>query len=91
MIQPMPGKILVELFSLQNPYIHLPDTIRLSTKLSVAEVVLGGSFEKGQKVLVPSKAGLDIKENGTRYRLINESDIVAEVRNGGTELARDTQ
>ena len=79
MLIPAQGKVLVEIHTLKHPLIHLPDTVT-QPKLSVAEIINGnGSFDEGQLVLVPTKAGLIIKENNIKYRLINESDIAAEL------------
>jgi len=80
MIIPAQGKILVEVYAQKHSLIHLPESVT-QPKLSVAEIVKGGngSFPKGQLILVPTRAGLIIRENGTKYRLINESDIVAEI------------
>lgn len=79
MITPARGKILVEVYSRKHPLIHLPETVTLP-KLSVAEIIDGnGSFSKGQLVLMPTRAGLDINEGGVRYRLMNELDVVAEI------------
>lgn len=77
MLIPAQGKILVEVYSQKHPLIHLPESVTLP-KSSIAEIINGNSsFPKGQLVLVPTKAGLIIKENGVKQRLINESDVIA--------------
>ncbi|KKN06470.1 hypothetical protein LCGC14_1076870 [marine sediment metagenome] len=79
MIVPARGKVLVEIYSQKHSFVHLPETMALP-KLSVAEIISGnGSFVKGQLILVPTKAGLSIIEDGIKYRLINMSDVVAEI------------
>ncbi len=79
MIIPAQGKVLVEVYSQKHPFIHLPETVS-KPKLSVAEIINGnGSFPKGQLVLIPTKAGLVITEGGIKVRLMNESDVVAEI------------
>ncbi|KKN69256.1 hypothetical protein LCGC14_0442510 [marine sediment metagenome] len=79
MIIPARGKVLVEVYSQKHSLIHLPETVTLP-ELSVAEIVNGnGNFPKGQLVLIPTKAGLNINEGGIIVRLVNESDVVAEI------------
>lgn len=79
MIIPAPGKILVELYKQTHPLLSLPESITQPI-LSVAEVVSDHSgFMRGQLILIPTKAGLVIKEGKIKYRLINELDIVAKV------------
>jgi hypothetical protein len=81
MIIPARGKVLVEIYSQKHPLIHLPETVTWP-KLSVAEVIINNNrFNKGQLVLVPTKAGLVIRQGNVKYRLINELDIVAELSN----------
>jgi len=78
-IKPGKNKVIVELYKLTNPYIYLPETYKLP-ELSVAEIIDGnGLFESGIQVLVPTKAGLGIKSNGSNLRLINLSDIMARI------------
>lgn len=78
MLIPARGKVLVSVLKLTHPELYLPDSYK--PDLSVAMIVEGnGSFETNSKVLIPTKAGLDINEGGARYRLINESDVVAKV------------
>jgi len=82
MIKPLNGKVLVEMHHLVSPFIVLPETITMPP-LSVAEIAESSMlFIKGQKVLVPTMAGLDISENGDTFRLINESDVVARLDAG---------
>lgn len=79
MITPARGKILVEVYAQKHPLIHLPESITLP-KSSVAEIVIGNDdFPKGQLILIPTRAGLIIRENGVKQRLINESDIIATI------------
>ena len=79
MLIPARGKVLVEVYSQKHSTIHLPETVS-KPKSSIAEIIIGnGSFSKGQLVLIPTKAGLVIKQNSVKYRLINELDIVAEL------------
>ena len=79
MIIPTRGKVLVEVYSIKHSLLHLPETMA-APDLSVAEVISGNNgFDKGQKVLIPSKAGLIITEDDIKYRLVNVSDIVAEI------------
>jgi len=80
-IKPGKGKAIVELYQLTNPYIFLPETYKRPV-LSIAEIIDGnGEIESGTQVLVPTKAGLTIKENGNKLRLINLSDILAYIDN----------
>jgi len=80
-IKPGKNKVLVCLYNLTNPYIHLPDEYK-KPALSVAEIIDGnGAFIQGQKVLVPTKAGLDIRDGKNKHRLININDIVASIIN----------
>lgn len=80
MIIPAQSKILVEVYAQKHSLIHLPEFVT-QPNLSVAEIVKGGngSFNIGQLILIPTRAGLIIRENGTKYRLINESDIIAKI------------
>ncbi len=77
MLIPAQGKVLVEIYSPKHPLIHLPETAS-KPKSSVAEILNGNSsFPKGQLVLIPTKAGLVITEDGIKKRLVNELDIIA--------------
>jgi len=77
MITPTKGKILVEVFKLVHSSLVLPDTVK-KPELSVAEVINGNGFcADGCRVLIPTKAGLNIRQGDVVYRLLNESDIIA--------------
>lgn len=77
MIIPAIGKVLVEVFKLTHSTLVLPETVK-KPELSVAQVINGNSLcANGCKVLIPTRAGLDIKDGENHYRLLNESDVVA--------------
>lgn len=79
MIIPAQGKILVEVYLQKHSLVYLPETI-VQPKLSVAEVIIGSNgLNKGQLVLIPTRAGLIIRESNIKYRLINELDVSAKI------------
>lgn len=78
MIIPGRGKALVKMKYLYHTYLYVPDQ---KPELSVAEIVNArGMFSVGAKVLVPTRAGIDIHVNGSTLRLINSADIVAAIQ-----------
>jgi hypothetical protein len=57
--------------------LFLPESIK-KPDLSVAVIVDGnGTLAKNAQVLVPTLAGIDIREGDDVYRLMNASDVVA--------------
>lgn len=75
MIIPGRDKALIKLKYLCHSYLYVPDQ---EPELSVAEVVNAGEIASaGTRVLVPTRAGIDIALNGERFRLINTADIIA--------------
>lgn len=75
MIIPGRGKSLVKLFYLQHAYLYTPD---IEPSVSVAEVVNARDIAPvGTRVLIPTKAGIDISQNGECMRLVNTADIIA--------------
>lgn len=77
MIIPTRGKALVFMLHLEHTHIHLPENLKKS-ELSVAEMAQSiNGLTKGTKVLIPTRAGLDIREGDNKYRLINTEDILA--------------
>lgn len=79
MIIPTQGKVLVKMQYLRHTYLYTPTQ---EPTLSVAEIVNARDmFPVGAKVLIPTKAGINISKNGETMRLINSEDIVASIVN----------
>lgn len=75
---PIKGKALVDIYKLTNPDIILPASYK--TELSVAKIISSQEYDTDIRVLIPTSAGLNVRENGKSYRLINESDIIAVIQ-----------
>ena len=77
MLIPARGKAIVAMYHLEHPNLFLPEDSE-KPELSIAEVLESSNgIAKGSKILMPTKAGLPIKDGEEHYRLINESDIIA--------------
>lgn len=78
MIIPGRDKALVKLKHLRHTYLYVPEQ---TPELSVAEIINARDmFPVGTRVLVPTKAGININQNGETMRLINTEDIIAAIQ-----------